>query len=256
MKINKAELPMVSCQLPMKGQGATSRSASIVNRQSPIGNGWGFTLIELLVVIAIMAILASFTMAVLHGISSTKYRSIAGAELGQIENALEDYKAKYGAYPPSNPNPRGITLPPLYYELCGVTNNGTYFITLDNSAQIPVTQVPTALGVGGFVNCSKGSGEDATPAKNFLQGLKQNRIGSVVAPISGGIAVSNLVTSVGGPDLSYTPLGIQNVNPFRYIYPGTNNPASYDLYVQIVISGQTNLICNWSKEVIKNSPLP
>jgi hypothetical protein len=26
--------------------------------------------------------------------------------------------------------------------------------------------------------------------------------------------------------------------------------------VQIVISGQTNLICNWSKEVIKNSPLP
>jgi prepilin-type N-terminal cleavage/methylation domain-containing protein len=245
----RQELPIADCRLPIKRQGRAVLSAGNAR-------GWGFTLIELLVVIAIMAILASFTMVVLNGISKTKYRSIANAELVQIENALEDFKAKYGVYPPSNANLRGMTLPPLYYELAGVTNNGTDFVTLDNSARIAVTQVPAALGVGGFVNCSTGSGEDAKPAKNFLQGLKQNRIGSVVAPISGGFAVSNLVTSVGGPDGRYMPLGIPNVNPFRYIYPGTNNPNSYDLYVQIMISGQTYLICNWSKEVMKNSPLP
>jgi prepilin-type N-terminal cleavage/methylation domain-containing protein len=268
MKNMKAELPIAnpgcaggsaaaSCRVPIKRSGA----AAIVNRQSPIGNVCGFTLIELLVVIAIMAILASFTMVVLSGISKTKYRSIASGELAQIENALEDFKAKYGVYPPSNANPGGMLLPPLYYELNGVrqTNEATgkNYVTLDNSARIPVNQVPAVLGVGGFVNCTTGSGEDATPARNFLQGLKQNRIGSVIL---NQVAFSNLVTSVGGPDVRYTPLGtgIQyvNVNPFRYIYPGTNNPNSYDLYVQLVISGQTNLICNWSKAVIKNSPLP
>jgi len=207
----------------------------------------GFTLIELLVVIAVMAILASFLMVALGGIARTKYRSTAIAELNQLETALDNYKAKYGVYPPSNPTPGGVLLPPLYYELTGVTNTGTYFKTLDNAAWVGVNQVQTALGVGGFVNCSRGVGDEATAAKNFLSSLKANRIGSVVV---NGVAVSNLVTSVGGPDVRYTP------NPFRYIYPGTNNPNSYDLYVQLVISGQTNLICNWSKEVIKNSPLP
>lgn len=226
--------------------GSASGSRRSQRRTEARCNG-AFSLIELLTVIAIMAILAGFTMVVISGISRTKYRSIANAELGQIESALEDFKAKYGVYPPANANLGGITRPQLYYELNGVTNDGTYYTTLDNSAKIAVNQVQAAFGVGGFINCSKGSGDDASPARNFLQGLKQNRIASM---LSNGIAVSNLVTSVGGPDVKFTP------NPFRYMYPGTNNPASYDLYVQLVISGQTNLICNWSKEVIKNSPLP
>ncbi len=37
-----------------------------------------------------------------------------------------------------------------------------------------------------------------------------------------------------------------DLNPFRYIYPGTNNPTSYDLWIDLRISGKTNLICNWS----------
>jgi hypothetical protein len=41
------------------------------------------------------------------------------------------------------------------------------------------------------------------------------------------------------------------------MYPGTNNPKSYDLWVQLVIKpGTTNLICNWTKQIIVNSPLP
>ena len=246
---------------PIAGPGCAG-SCAAPSRRWPIGRGAGFTLIELLVVIAIMSILASFTLVVLNGISKNKYRSIASAELGQIENALEDFKAKYGVYPPSNTNAAGFLLPQLYYELNGVrrTNvaGGTYYVTLDNSAQIREVDVQTAFGVGGFVNCTTGSGDDVTPAKNFLQGLKQNRIASASSPtITGNIVVSNLVTSVAGPDSRYTPIANNpKVNPIRYVYPGTNNPNSYDLYVQIVVSGQTNLICNWSKAVIKNSPLP
>ena len=92
-------------------------------------------------------------------------------------------------------------------------------------------------------------------AQNFLLGLKANRIGSVTN--AGGVLISNLITSVRGPDATYMPLGrYPDVNPFRYIYPGTNNPSSYDLWVQLVISGKTNLICNWNTKVIINSPLP
>ena len=34
----------------------------------------------------------------------------------------------------------------------------------------------------------------------------------------------------------------------------TNNPSTYDLYIQLMINGKTNLICNWSKQVQVNNP--
>ena len=47
------------------------------------------------------------------------------------------------------------------------------------------------------------------------------------------------------------------MNPWRYAYPGTNNPGSYDLWVQLDIAGNTNLICNWTKQVqINNTRCP
>jgi prepilin-type N-terminal cleavage/methylation domain-containing protein len=273
MKTTNEMLPMADCRLPNDVRGEAAACASLVNRLSRRSGGRvtasksgirpGFTLIELLVVISIMGILAGFVLAVLGGVARTKYINTASAELGQIQSALEDYKAKYGVYPPSNANPTGTyawpvtnsMVPQLYYELCGVTNNGTYFVTLDGSSQIKITDVQTAYGVGGFINCSKGSGEEVAPARNFLLALKQNRIGSIQ---NNGIATSNLLTSVHGPDSTYYPFGTSypNVNPFRYVYPGINNPNSYDLWVQLVIGGKTNLVCNWSKQAIKNSPLP
>ena len=67
-----------------------------------------------------------------------------------------------------------------------------------------------------------------------------------------------LVASVGGPDATYQLFGpgTQDLNPWRYVYPGINNPGSYDLWVQLVIGKQTNLVCNWTKQVQINSPLP
>jgi prepilin-type N-terminal cleavage/methylation domain-containing protein len=212
-----------------------------------------FTLVELLVVIAIIGILAGFTLVGLKTIKASQYKKTASGELERLETALENYKAKYGVYPPDNKNNNPL-LPQLYYELSGVTNNGSVFVTLDGSSSI--ANVSTAYGVGGFVNCSQGSAEDGIVAKNFLSGWNAKNIGTAQ---SVGVPVVNLVTSVGGPDdsyLSYLQSQSFSGNPFRYVYPGVNNPGSYDLWVQLVINGQTNLVCNWSREVQINSPLP
>jgi hypothetical protein len=134
--------------------------------------------------------------------------------------------------------------------------------------RIAVTDVNSAYGVSGFVNCSKGSGEDAVLAKNFLPGLSSKLIAYNVTnppPVSTAI----LITSVGGPDVNYQPLNAQDVNPIRYVYPGINNPNSYDLWIQLSIGSSfgptganafvvTNkyLVCNWSKSFPKNSAAP
>jgi len=52
------------------------------------------------------------------------------------------------------------------------------------------------------------------------------------------------------------PANSPNVNPWRYAYPGTSNPDSYDLWMKLSIGGKTYLLCNWSKQVQINSPLP
>jgi len=236
----------------------------MVNRPSPVAKVQGFTLIELLTVIAIIGVIAGMIFTISGPATRLKNLRTAQAEIAQIEAALENYKAKYGSYPPANALPAGTytygtnTLySSLYYELCGVTNNGNYFVTLDGAAQIASTppnnnDVQKAFGVGGFINCSKSGDEESVRSQNFLLGLKANRVGTVS---SGGVMISNLVTSVHS-DSTYQPVGIPDVNPFRYVYPGINNPNSYDLWIQLKINGKTNLICNWSKQVIINSPMP
>ena len=233
---------------------------TIANRKSQIANFRAFTLVELLVVIAIMGVLAGFTIPVLKTVRAAQQKKVARAELDHLATALENYKAKYGAYPPGN-NQTGYTPPiygpmlnQLYYELSGTTKNNTSFVTVDGSSTIAIGDVQTAYNVGGFVNCTKGGTEDGAVAQNFLPGLSSKEIMSSVTNKT--IATTILVTSVGGPDSTYSPLGVSGLNPFRYVYPGVNNPGSYDLWVQLVISGQTNLICNWSRQVQINSPQP
>jgi hypothetical protein len=141
-----------------------------------------------------------------------------------------------------------------------VNATGNSYQTLDNSGLVSVQNYTSVnfFDVGGAINCAKPGGDvESVKAKRFLPALHANRVGNF-SP-SGGAAVSILVTSVGAPDQSYQTalqgMGFSG-NPFRYIYPGTNNPSSYDLYVQLSISGKKYLVSNWSPQNIINSPLP
>ena len=221
----------------------------------------GFTLIELLTVIAIIGVIAGMIFAISGPAKVRQYRSTARGEMERIEAELENYKAKYGSYPPSNPNLSAL-YNTLYYELSGVTHDTTKqtYTTLDGACTISETSYGNAFktttpagSIGGIINCTKGGSEEGTVAKNFLLDLRANQIGASTTP--SGEVITNLVTSVHA-DVTYRPVGLPDVNPFRYVCPGTNNPNSYDLWIQLKISGQTNLICNWNKNVVINSPMP
>ena len=223
-----------------------------------------FTLIELLVVISIIGVLAAMTLVVAGAVSKNKKISVAKGELAAIESALDNYKAKYGVYPPSNQN--GVNtysltgndraqFSQLYYELTGTKSTTiggvNYFVTLDDRYQIKAADVSLAYGVGGFVNCTKGGGDDAAAAKNFMASLTPKQFNDQV--INNNARTTALVTSVNGPDDNYKPLGASDLNPIRYVYPGTNNVGSYDLWVQLQISGKKYLVCNWSKAAQVNA---
>jgi prepilin-type N-terminal cleavage/methylation domain-containing protein len=225
-----------------------------------------FTLIELLTVIAIMGVLASLILPVAGAVKKHQYIYNARAEMAALETAIDNYKAAYGFYPPDNrknqlpPVPSRFLVNQLYYELTGTTNldvgNPQYRSLNDPSIpELYGADVNTAFGVGGFMNCSKGGGEDAGGARNFLPRLSSKQVWRNYT--NNNVPVTLLITSVGGPDVTYKPLGEQNLNPWRYNSSSpTNNPGSYDLWVQLVIRGKANLICNWNKQVQVNSPWP
>jgi hypothetical protein len=192
-----------------------------------------------------MALIAAMIFPVAGTVKRQQYLKAAGGEIDQIKSALEDYKAKYGVYPPGTVNGAENV---LYYELSGVTHNtgAATYTTLDGACTISEGNYSTAFGVGGIVNCTKGGAEDGTVAKNYLPSLKQNRIGT---SLFNSVQVTNLISSVRGLDPAYKPLGAPDAYPFCYAYPGTNNPSSYDLWIDLKISGKTNRISNW-----KNAP--
>ena len=209
-----------------------------------------------------MGVLAALLLPVVGAVKKHQYIYNAQAEMAKLETAIDRYKAAYGFYPPSNPN--GSLTNQLYYELTGTTNiipspNPPVYQSLDGSLPtLTGGNVQGAFGVGGFMNCSKSAGgEDASAARNFLPDLKPNQVYNFTNITTGPQGVNLLITAVGGPDAQYQPLGQQDVNPWRYNSSSpTNNPGSYDLWVQLVIGKQTNLICNWTKQVQINSPLP
>ena len=217
-----------------------------------------FTLVELLVVISIIAVLAALILPLAGSVNRVKKIDTAQAELQKIETQLENYKAKYGTYPPSSGT--FVVTNALFYELSGVTNeNNIDYRTLDGSDPVKISDFTGQFGLGGVVNSSKGTGDEMVYAKNFLTGLKANQIASWTN--GSGSTFYFLVTSVGGPDANYQPLSFASGNPFRYLYPGVNNPNSYDLWVQLSINSKPGapnlyLVCNWSQQAIHNSPLP
>jgi prepilin-type N-terminal cleavage/methylation domain-containing protein len=217
----------------------------------------GFTLIELLTVIAVIGVLTAFLFPVLGQIKRQQFIRNATAEMEQLETAIEQYKAAYGFYPPCGAkNVANVPINQLYFELLGTTNIGTpdspiYQSFDDPDIQLPQSAVQNIFGVGGIMNCSKaGSGEDTPKSQNFLPNLRPNQISSTYTSSTDPHQFRVLITSVGGPDITYQPVGVIGLNPWRYDSANpTNNPGGYDLWIQLCIKGKTNLICNWNKQV-------
>jgi len=219
-----------------------------------------FTLIELIVVIAIIGILAGLVLPVIGAVNKKKQISLAQTQLKDIENAIEGYKTKLGFYPPDNTN--NVVQNQLYFELLGTTNDGVgkpapqLWVTMDGSAQIGTTTTPNisaTFNVSGFANTSTRSHSDdaGTAASTFLNNLTPNQIG-LLDPANQQVKI--LVCSVVWPqDKTPPPIPLNpQLNPWRYnsSHP-TNNTASYDLWVDLVIRGKTNRISNWSTQPIQ-----
>ncbi len=236
----------------------SSPSTALLGR--PVRRRLAFTLIELLIVIAIIAILAGMVFPITKALNRTKLRTRARSELIQFETAIDSYKSKLGTYPPDNPN--NFAINPLYYELSGTTlktlGGAQYYETLDGASRVPAdrTFFSSVFGprVSGFVNCTKTAGGDEGPmAYNFLQGraLNANQVGQFNN-------ARLIISSVPWPqDNAYQPVPSgKGMNPWRYNSSNpTNNPGSYDLWIDVIIDGKTNRIGNWSREpLIVNTP--
>ncbi|HZR19977.1 MAG TPA: prepilin-type N-terminal cleavage/methylation domain-containing protein [Verrucomicrobiae bacterium] len=212
-----------------------------VSRRSR-SSAFGFTLIELLIVIAIISILAAMIIPISGAVTRNRIKAKARTEIEHVATAIDLYKAKLGHYPPDNPGLPNINQ--LYFELVGTTlTNGTY-VTLDNSAQIAVSDLQRVFGggVGGFINTTRsGAGDESRPATTFLNNLKPDETITITNPPPDRIKY--LVAGVPSAPGVYDYISYVSSNP-------TNNPNSYDLWVDIVISGKTNRISNWTTAVV------
>jgi prepilin-type N-terminal cleavage/methylation domain-containing protein len=198
-----------------------------------------FTLIEMIMVIAIVGILAAFLVSGFGVVKPKTSRKRVETELQKLIGYLEAYKAKTGSYPPDNTNDPGR--PPLFYELMGTytTNNGGDYFTLDDRETINQTSVANHLYIGGFMN----SAATASTGRGFLSSPKHSEY--MVEPYwtnnSPPEFVWFLVAPIKGTDTVYAAF-----NPWRYVVSNpTNNPKTYDLWAEIVIGRQTNIIGNW-----------
>ncbi len=206
-----------------------------------------FTLIEMLVVIAIIGILAALILGTAAIASSKMRRAKAEAERDALVTAIQSYKNKKGFYPPDNTN--STILSPLFYELTGtvVQPGNSAFKSPVSGEFFAAINIPSIFGVGGFVNSSA----DPTEIQNFLPTTaKSSRTASFKVPSSGITYTLFCITMKGPPQTNsvdgklFAPYDVWNyvsTNP-------TNNPGSYDLWIDVLYGGKTNRISNWSKD--------
>jgi prepilin-type N-terminal cleavage/methylation domain-containing protein len=211
-----------------------------------------FTLIELLVVIAIIALLAAMIIPVGGAVNRHKLQAAAKAGRAQMELLIEGYHGKTGVYPPADTN--NPALNPLFYELAGTTLDETkgLYTTKDGGATIKNADVPLFFGpaIGGFINSTKGAGSDeAASAQNFLKaGVKAGQYLPVIyTPSNATTPVTVLGAQIDGP-LTYPGVDpSKKINPWRYnMATPTNNPKTFDLWIDVTIGGTTYRISNWS----------
>jgi len=228
--------------------------------------GAAYSLIEMLVVIAVIAILASMIFPVSNAVTRNRMRTKTMAELQEVQTAIEAYKAKTGHYPPDNANNHLVNQ--LYYELVGATYapkpggfDTTMFATTDGGT-LATNKFITAMasqnswGVtstnppGGLVNFVPAvDKEEGTTAYNFIKGF-----GPVEFQTDPTTGLKFLVASTPWPAqlaAGFPPFSgfVNGYCAWRYSSTSpVNNTGSFDLWVDVLIGGKTNRICNWSRD--------
>jgi prepilin-type N-terminal cleavage/methylation domain-containing protein len=247
----KSEVRNLKAETNQKSETRISPTVSDCRQSCSSGFGLchrvAFTLIELLIVIAIIAILAAMIIPISGAVNRAKIRSKARVELEHVATAIDLYKAKLGHYPPDNPGRPDLNQ--LYFELEGTTltpvKGAINYVTLDGSAQIAQSAVPSVFGPGvaGFINTTgAGGGDEGRSATAFLSSLKPDETVTITNPPPDTRA-KLLIAAVPGPVNRYAYISYVSSNP-------TNNPNSYDLWVDFIINGKTNRACNWTKEIV------
>ena len=205
----------------------------------------GFTLVELLVVITIIALLAGLIVGG-AGIASVKQnRARAEAERDALILAIQSYHNDKGYYPPDNTN--NPALSPLFYELTGTVLTNGNFLSTGSQEFFKPTDVQTVFKIGGFNNSSA---DPTQPARNFLPSTaKTGRTALFYISGNSGPTFTLFGLGVKGPSDALTnDITGRRVNPWHYVSTNPTNSADYDLWIDVVWSGKTNRISNWSKE--------
>jgi prepilin-type N-terminal cleavage/methylation domain-containing protein len=209
-------------------------------RESP-----AFTLIELIVVMAVIGILAALIFPVIGGLKKKALVTRVQTQMKSIESAIETYKENVKIYPPENPGKPELS--PLFYELAGTTLNGARFDSGLGIGIVTNTALFFGAGVRGFVNVTRGSEDELQAARNCLNNLRPNQYLEVKV---GGADGAVLGVADAGP-LMFSNSSGKTINPWRYLSASaTNNPGSFDLWVDVLIGGKTNRIGNWSDKPI------
>lgn len=214
--------------------------------QNTVVRSAAFTLIELLVVISVIAVLAALMFPAGAAIKKKATINKAKAQLRQVAELIERYQVRFGYLPPDHPLEPSRNS--LYFELMGSSREGTAspnfnYTSLDGAARISEADCQSDFGVGAILNCTKSNAEEAKPAEQFLKQLRSDQYYEYAR---GGSTIRLLTCSVLWPASSGQIISGTQANPWRYLKNGTNNPGSFDLWVDVVLGGKTNRIGNWN----------
>ena len=212
----------------------------------------GFTLIELLVVIAIIAVLAGLVIGLAAVAGKDKKQKRVRVELAKLVTLIETYKSKVGVYPPDNPSDSDRNS--LLYELAGAIRDRTdpadpkYITPFDDILTSEIWTVYGGIDVfpapdkAGLINAVDSQTDpDAPKVHRILTSLKPDQHATVAGQRS-------LVVPVDGPNGRPNPWRYRRGdpdNPNDTKFQDMRNPGSFDLWVDIVVGGQTNRIGNW-----------
>lgn len=240
----------------------TGRWAATVGRKA-------FTLLELLVVISIIGVLAGFVVG-LAPVAGAKMRTArVQSQLEALTTSIEQYKLRFGVYPPDNYNAvTGVTDPalnPLYYELSGVfvdnVSANPHFVTSDGQTALYSPNLQQWFNRDGILNAAP-VGHRRSISVNFRESDHAQifRSGSVAhySPLE-VLAVGFVTDATGKRGSGFAwptdaasirqfgqPVpGNPGLNPWRYVSTNpTNNPGSYDLWAEIIVRGEKKIIGN------------